>query len=361
MEDAPENGQLQVKAAGYRSANVNFNKTQVQDVNLEAQINKGIYLRAASVADQAFFPNVLNLISTTELNTVVIDLKDSNGLTFYDSKVPLARASTKGKITDLPAVVKTLKEKNIYSVARISVFQDASLTDVKPELAVKSKSTGKLWADPANFNWANPYLKEVWDYNIGLSKELAGYGFDEIQFAFVQFPSGGNLADIDYGRPSNLESRVTAISDFLKQANTELNKLGVFVSVEILGQSVLEGGDLGIGQDIAQVADLVDYVSPVLFPSYFGTNSFGHDKPATQPYDVINRGLTFARAKLKNKRAQLRPWLQDFSAEGVTYSGPEVRAEIQATEDYSKTANENVGWLLWNTDAKYTASALKKE
>ncbi|MEI7554239.1 putative glycoside hydrolase [Candidatus Chlorohelix sp.] len=363
IDDAPEEGQLVVKAAGYKPATVPFKRTQTQDVTVQNLVVKGVYLRAAVVADGANFQNILNLISVTELNTVVIDLKDSNGWTYFDSKNPLARLvpEGKGKISNLPAVVKSLKEKDIYTIARISVFQDGSLTDVKPEWAIKSRSTGKLWADSARFNWANPYLKEVWNYNIDLAREAAISGFDEIQFAFVQFPSSGQLTDIDYGRSSNTESRVLTISGFLKEANLQLNKLGVFVSVEVMGQSVLESGDLGIGQDITQIADQVDYISPVLFPSYFGANSFGFASPAAQPYEVINKSLTYARTKLEGKRAQMRPWLQDFSAEGTTYSPVEVRAEIQATEDVATNNKLIASWLLWNAEARYSAAALRKK
>jgi hypothetical protein len=228
-------------------------------------------------------------------------------------------------------------------------------------VALKSKISGRLWADSARYNWANPYNKEVWDYNIALAKEAVAAGFDEIQFAYVHFPSTGNLTDIDYGQVSNTDTRVQNIVGYLKEANTQLNQLGVFVSVEVMGQSVLESGDLGIGQDIGLMADYVDYITPVLFPSYFGQNSFGHAKPGTQPYDVVNKGLTFARSKLQNKRAQLRPWLQDFSADGVTYGPVEVRAEIQAVEDYAKNLKDTPSWLLWNVEGRYTLGALKKK
>jgi hypothetical protein len=363
LDDAPAEGQVVVKSAGYRPMTQSFSRTTVVDITLQPLVTRGIYLRAQAVSDPAFFPNILNLLTSTELNAVVIDLKDSNGQTFYDSKQPLARAApaSKGKIPDLPQAVKTLKEKEIYTIARISVFQDASLTDVKPEVALKSKNTGRLWADSARYNWANPYNKEVWDYNIALAKEAVAAGFDEIQFAYVHFPSTGNLTDIDYGQVSNTDTRVQNIVGYLKEANTQLNQLGVFVSVEVMGQSVLESGDLGIGQDIGLMADYVDYITPVLFPSYFGQNSFGHAKPGTQPYDVVNKGLTFARSKLQNKRAQLRPWLQDFSADGVTYGPVEVRAEIQAVEDYAKNLKDTPSWLLWNVEGRYTLGALKKK
>jgi hypothetical protein len=358
--NAPEKGDLVVKAAGFKVNKTSYERTQIKDVEMQPLLIKGIYVKAVSASNQAFFPNVLNLIDSTELTAVVLELKDSNGLIAYDTKVANAKPlpDNKGKIANLFNLVTSLKNKGIYTIARLAVFQDATLSDVKPEWAVKSRSTGRLWADSARFNWMNPFNRDVWNYNIAIAKELAGIGFDEIQFAFVHFPQTGNLADIDYGRPSDANSRTANIVEFLRFARQQLSPLGLYISAEVLGAGVLENGDLGIGLSMEAVAAEVDYISPVLFPSYFGAGSFNHDKPASQPFDVISKSLTFARSKLDGKRAQLRPWLQDFSAEGITYGAVQVREQIRATEEFGKANNINIGWLLWNAETKYTASAL---
>jgi hypothetical protein len=360
FSNAPEKGDLVIKAAGFKVNKVNYVRTQSKDVSMQPLLIKGIYVKAASAANPAFFPNVLNLIDGTELTTVVLEIKDSNGLLAYDSKVPNAKAlpESKGKITNLFSLVSSLKNKGVYTVARLAVFQDATLSDLKPEWAVKSRTSGRLWADAARFNWMNPYNREVWAFNIAVAKELAAFGFDEVQLSFVHFPQTGSLSDIDYGRASDATSRTNNVVEFLRYAREQLSPLGMYISVEVLGAGVLESGDLGIGLSMEAIANEVDYLCPVLFPSYFGSGSFNHDKPATQPYDVISKSLTFAKTKLQGKRAQLRPWLQDFSAEGATYGATQVREQIRATEEFGKANNLNIGWLLWNNETRYTASAL---
>jgi hypothetical protein len=66
---------------------------------------------------------------------------------------------------------------------------------------------------------------------------------------------------------------------------------------------------------------------------------------------------------VQNKRAKLRPWLQDFTLLWVPdpliveYGPAEVRAQINATEELTYT----VGWSLWSADNAYTYDALRPD
>ncbi len=356
--DAPESGQLIIKATGFRRNAVSFDKTMRQDAELKPFRVKGLYLPAVNAADKDFLPNVLNLVDTTEINTLVIDMKDESGKVFFDSKQPLAQTATdvKGRIADLPGFIKRLHERNVYAIGRLVVFLDPVLTDEKPEWALKNRTTGKLWADSANYNWSNPYNPQAGEYNLNLAKELAEAGFDEVQFDYVRFPASGNLTDIDYGRTSDANSRMEAVNGFLKRARDMLNPYGVFTSVTIFGLTTLQTDDLNIGTKLETIADQVDYISPTLYPSSWGKGTFGYEQPATRPYDVVRNAIINAKPFLQNKTALLRPWLQDFSLDGITYGSKEVREQIRAAEqsDYAAAG----GWMLWNSQSRYTAQAL---
>jgi hypothetical protein len=356
--DPPESGNLIVKATGYYRNTVPFDKTMRQDVELKPFRAKGIYLPAANASDKDFMPNLLNLIDTTELNTVVVDMKDESGQVFFNSKQPLAKVASaeKGRIADLPGFVKQLHDHKVYAIARLVIFLDPVLTDEKPEWALKSRSTGKLWADSASYNWSNPYNQEVWEYNLGLAKEVAEAGFDEVQFDYVRFPALGNLGDIEYGRASDANSRMDAVNSFLKRAGQLLNPYGVYTSVNIFGLTTLQTDDLEVGTKLETIADTVDYVSPTLYPSSWGKGTFGYDQPASKPYEVVHNALVNAQPFMQGKNGILRPWLQDFSREGVNYGSKEVRDQIRACEQADSGAPG--GWLLWNPQSHYTAQAL---
>jgi hypothetical protein len=358
IEDAPENVTLAVKYSGYRAAKLELTKTVSTTVTMEPFQARGIYLTGNTAGSSERLDQLLQMIDRTELNSVVIDIKDATGYLLYDSKLPLVN-EIGGKnvlIPDLPGLVKTLKQHNIYAIARIVVFEDPVLSEEKPALAVHSKSSGGVWQDFNGLGWTNPLNPEVWDYNISIAKEAASMGFDEIQFDYVRFPSDGNLDDFDFDgqdRP-NMEGRRAAIKAFLHRAQEQLAPMGVSLSADIFGLTMwATDNDLGIGQKLEDIAAEVDYVSPMVYPSHFYPGNLGYDNPADHPYEVIYQSLVEGSKMLTGARALVRPWLQDFSL-GTEYTPPMVKAQIQASEDF-KTS----GWLLWNAGNEYTDSVLR--
>ncbi|MDQ5893196.1 MAG: hypothetical protein QG640_207, partial [Patescibacteria group bacterium] len=93
------------------------------------------------------------------------------------------------------------------------------------------------------------------------------------------------------------------------------------------------------------------------YPSHYPKNFMGIPVPAAKPYEVIHyamqAGVRRAEAA-STTRLKLRPWLQDFSIGGVSYSPEMVRAQIQATYDVGLTS-----WMLWNASNIYTVPALE--
>jgi len=357
LKDIPAERRLVVKAPGYLAETVQFGLVVTQDVKLEPFVARAVYLNADTVATPGSLQALLDLVDRTELNAVVLDVKaDTSGFVLYDSKLPEVEAmgASNQIIPDLSRLMADLDGKHIYSIARLSVFWDQALTGKKPEWAIKSKKNpGQPWIDSAGKRWANPYVEEVWDYNIAIAKEVAERGFDEVQFDFTQFPSDGDFDDMDFGPAQAGRKRVDAIGGFLEKAYKTLSPLGVYVGCNVLGGSPLESGDMGVGQQLEVVAAHTDYVNPTIYPAYFSDGTFGIPKPAEQPGPLVGATMKEAAVRVGATQAKVRPWLQDFSVR-VTYDAPLVRAQIDAAEQ-----NGAVGWMLWNFGNVYTAGALK--
>ncbi|MDB5079675.1 MAG: hypothetical protein JWP00_1599 [Chloroflexi bacterium] len=363
FSDVPESGTIQARAAGFRKGSVQFSKSVRSDITLQPFNVKGAYIAPADIAGPSTLNNVLNSLSSTELTAVVIDLKDESGKVLYNSKVPVAAGAIAGndkRIPDLQALVKTLQAKNFYVIARIVGFQDPVLTDLKPEWSIKSKSTGKAWVDTGSYNWVNPYNRDSWEYYLGLSEEAAKAGVDEIQFDGFHFPVLGKLDDINYalpeGRTSNETTRMDTIIGFFKAARDKLSPLGVYTSITVYGTALVEGGDLGIGMNVATLAPQVDYISPQIYPSEWSPGSFGIDKPAIKPYDLVRQAMLSAKSLLKDRLSQVRPWLQDFSRGEAIYGEAQVRDEIRAVLEIQK--KDVGGWILFNPGSRYTVAAI---
>jgi hypothetical protein len=328
---------------------------------------KGIYMTGNTVAYTERFNKLIELINTTELNAVVIDVKDDEGLMTYSSELPeveFTGANKRVRIKDIDVVMKVLRENNIYTIARIVTFKDRMAGDKYANLAVKNTSGG-IWRDRHGMSWLNPYNYETWDYLINIAEEAASKGFDEIQFDYVRFPTDGNVKIIDYGSSAEGKSKAQAIADFLSYARSRLANKGVVVSADVFGLVTTSTDDMKIGQHLETIAKSVDVMCPMVYPSHYGKGSYGVAEPDFEPYKIVNRSMSVAQSRIDamkdvNKKALLRPWLQDFTASYLPsyqrYGPEQVRAQIKAT--YDAGVEE---WLLWNAGNKFTAGALNKE
>lgn len=362
FSDAPISGTLKVRAPGYNRLNVDFNQTVRVNVTLDPFQTKAIYIAPPDVAGPSIFNNIMASIQPADITAVVVDVKNEAGRILFDSKLPLAAtliADESIRIPNLPNLVKTFQAKNLYSIARIITYQDPLLTDLKPDWTLKTKAGG-LWKDTGGFNWINPYKREAWEHYISLAVEAAQAGFDEIQFVGLHFPVIGNLEDIEYGlppdRPSNEASRGEAINAFLKMARTRLSRTGTYISVSVFGSALVEGGDLGIGMNLTQIAPNVDYISPLIFPSEWQPGAFGIDQPINKPYELVRQSMFSAKSLVKDRLWQIRPWIQDFKPGGGIYGETQVREQIRAIEEIQTKGNAN--WLMFNSNSQY--SLLKK-
>ncbi len=348
---------LLVKAPGYGVTRTEFAATTQQNVTLAPFAARAVYVNADTIASSGKFFNLIKLANDTEINAMVIDVKaDTTGYVLYNSALPQVQAAgaVNPIIGDLRDLIATLHKNNIYVIARQALFWDEKLAAAHPEWAIRSKSTGGPWTDAYGHHWVNPHRPEVWAYNIAIAKEVATLGADEIQFDYVRFPSDGNLADTDYGVPAD-QTRAAAITGFLTQAHDTLSRQGVFIAADVFGLSPIVKDDLGIGQQFDQLAQHLDYICPMAYPSHYADGFLDFPKPAEHPSEVVGYTLQAAQAKMLRSSARLRPWLQDFTLNGVVYDASRVRGQIEISN-----ADHTAGWMLWNFDNIYTTDALKK-
>jgi hypothetical protein len=284
------------------------------------------------------------------LNTIELDIKDENGeVGFVPSAVPLAGKVAAARPYYRPRRVARLAHAaGVYLIGRLVVFEDPRLSEGAPHLAIKRRD-GSVWRNDAGLGWTNPYDKRVWDYNVSIAEVAARAGFDEIQFDYVRFPSDGDVDDVVYpGKTSKAKGWV--IAEFVHYATKRLKPLGVRVSTDVFGLAATR--ELGIGQVPRRLAKYVDAVYPMVYPSHYGAGEYNLDDPNASPGETVQFALGHFRRELRRSKAQLIPWLQDFSY-GRPYGPDEVRAQIDAAR---RTGVR--GYLLWNPLGVYTPGAL---
>ncbi|KZE80569.1 GTP-binding protein [Paenibacillus elgii] len=329
-----------------------------KDPQKDAPKVKGIYVTAHS-AGGSRMNTLLKLMDDTELNSMVIDLKDDWGYITYDTGNPELNAmdTTQKIITDMPKLMSTLQEHKVYPIARIVVFKDTVLAKKRPDLSFVNPD-GSLWGNGKNppDSFVNPYKKEVWDYNIAIAKEAAKAGFKEIQFDYVRFPEGFEKRADTLKYDKDERSRIEAVAEFVKYAREQLTPLGVRVSVDIFGYAASVPAAEGIGQDFQKISQNVDVICPMIYPSHYSNGWFGAKVPDAAPYVTINGAMKDTAKKLdplQSLKPVVRPWIQDFTATWVPghvrYGKKEIEEQIRALKD-----NGTEEFLLWNAVNTYT-------
>ncbi len=310
----------------------------------------GIYCTSWIAGHSKRINEIIDLLKTSDkINALVIDVKDATGKITYQSQVPLAKKIKAGsnRAPKLKALVARLKEANIYPIARIVVFKDPLLAKAHRKTAVRSKRGG-IWKDRKGKIWVDPHNRQVWQYNIDIAKEAVEMGFAEIQFDYVRFLSDGRISDCVYPF-SKGEKKEDVIANFLLTAKKEINALGVPISADIFGLVTSIPNDLNIGQNLEKIANAVDFICPMVYPSHYPRGTFKIKKPDLQPYEVVYEAMKRGVARLEkiNSKAKFRPWLQDFSL-GNPYGVEQIQAQIKALND-----NGIDEWLFWNPRNKY--------
>lgn len=334
---------------------------------------KGIYMTANTTGLSAAFADRLDFMNTTELNALVIDVRDEFGNVTFKNKIAFADelGVSINYIPNIDAVLKNLNHNGIYPIARVVVFKDYAIHKTRPDFVTKLND-GSLYFETdssgkQSFCWLNPYNRDVWEYVVDIAVEAAKLGFKEIQFDYVRFPTDSNSKNADYGDTGGM-SKTEIIAEFGKYAMERLKPYGVTVSADIFGTVIISDLDASlIGQDFLVLSEIFDVLCPMVYPSHYAENTMGIANPDLSPYEIVNETFRLANRKLSDRRAELqlegktvetaviRPWLQDFTATWLkthaVYSGRHVRDQIQAC--YNNGITE---WLLWDPTNRYAGA-----
>ena len=295
--------------------------------------------------------HLIGIADSTEINALVIDVKDEFGLNFDPADPMLKKnAGTQVKAHNLRALVDTIRAHGILPVARIVVFKDSVTARNNPDHTIR-KADGSPWHDKKGQTWVNPYANAIWEYNFRVAEEAIKMGFGEIQFDYIRFPEPYKSLPQQVFPEQNGRSKPQVLSEFLKAARARFAKLGVRTTADIFGLVTTVGGALEVGQKWEPITESVDVVLPMVYPSHYPPGSFQLPHPNADPYDVIHIAIARARErdeKLDIKGEHVRPWLQAFSLGKPAYGAHEIEEQKRAVYDSGYD-----GWVMWEPGSRY--------
>lgn len=337
---------------------------------------KAIYMSQCAAGSASLRSSLLALADETEVNSIVVDIKDYSGTIVFPSEIAIEGGD--GCYTSsFRELVKEMHSRDIYVIGRVTVFQDPLYTATYPEYAVKKLSDGTTWTDYKGLAFVDVGARPFWDYIIGISKEAHALGVDEINFDYIRYPSDGPMSDVSYTHSSgehqvNVETFFAYLS---QKVRVEEHGHTLVTSADLFGMTTTNVDDLSIGQVLERALPYFDHIAPMVYPSHYPSGFRGYVNPNKHVYGVVNfsmaRGVERAKATttfvawfgservgtstpaIYTKDAYsadaLRPWLQDFNY-GGTYGPEEIQGQIQATYDAGIS-----GWMFWDPANRYSS------
>jgi len=334
---------------------------------------KAVYMSECAVGTKSFRESLLKLLDTTELNAIVIDIRDYTGKIAFDTDNPILKemVSDECGATDMKDFVKLLHDKNIYVIGRITTFQNPFYTKLHPDQAVQKKGGG-IWKDHKGLAFVDVGAKPYWDTVVELSKVSYEMGFDELNFDYIRFPSDGDMALADYTWDVG-KTKQEALEEFFKYLYDNVHPTGVVMSADLFGMVTTNYDDLNIGQQLERALPYFDFIDPMVYPSHYPSGFNGYKNVNEHSYDIVHFSLSHAvqRAiattteigsmqyipiastspkvylKPSYPATKIRPWLQSFDYP-VTYTPAMVAAQIKANEDAGLDS-----YLFWDPANKY--------
>jgi hypothetical protein len=313
---------------------------------------RALYVNRWATQSREKMRKLIAIADSTEINGLVLDLKDEFGLNYSSKDTAVARnAGRSGTIPHLKELIDTLHAHGLVVVARQVTFKDSVAARVNPQHTIR-KPDGSPWRDKQGLTWVDPYDPMIREYNIRVAEELARMGFDEIQFDYVRFPEPYPSLPKQTFADANGVSRPQALADFLGAACKRINALGARCTADIFGLVTTVRGALEIGQEWEKISPPVDVVLPMTYPSHYPRGSFGAARPNAEPEKIQRVAISKAHDRdlaLKiTKPEHVRPWVQAFTLGAPAY-GP---AEIEAQKRGIYAAGYD-GWVLWSPGSKY--------
>lgn len=325
----------------------------VQRTVAEGAEVRGMYLNGPACGVGSVLQRVERFIAAGG-NAVVFDAKDIDGAVTYHSGAALAgwgRGREAPVIPSLPGMLEQFHRRGLHVVARMAVFLDGDLGARRPDLALQGPD-GRPW-DERGCVWLDPAQDEVRAYHLALAAELAAAGVDEIQLDYVRYPTNGWRGDFTGGADNGLAAiaarRQEVIAGFLAAVRDTLAGTGVLLSADLFGIMAWERTeDLALtGQHVPTLAQLVDVVCPMVYPSHFAPGFEGRRQPADDPAWLVGEATRRFR-ELAGPGARVRPWLQAFPWRVTNFDAAYIAAQVTAAR-----AAGAAGWCLWNPASQY--------
>ncbi len=325
------------------------------------------YLPPEVVRDEQLLLEAMGELPSN-VNALLIDIKDSSGILHYQSRLPVAAsgeliAPEAGELAEVTAVIS---DAGYVVVGRVWAFEDHTAANYLTGAQVMYQETEYTWIDDSvdlgGQSWLNPYSELAQGYIADIVTEAMGMGVEGIVLDGVQFPTGVGLNLAGYGDTGEL-ARSEVLGVFAQEIDDIVKRWdGVgcwryFEADELMTPDTDElygpyGGDV---QSLVADAELMINVMPI----QLGTGGDTLPAPVTTPGTTVDYILN--SIDIIPQKSRVMTMLQ-------AYTDPELASEFnisytsQQIEEQTDAVNQ---WgardiAYYNPDGEYSVLSADK-
>lgn len=304
---------------------------------------RGVYMPVGKVKSWST-AKMLRELKDTGADAVIIDVKDDMGRITFSNDIPLAQGTPHGYLKKIRKLVQTLRENDIYVIARLVCFKDNWFAGKYGGNAVRDFRNGKKWQDRHDLKWVDPHSQEMRDYIVSIALASQELGFDEIQLDYVRFPVEPNARFARYPHKKGNIQRYEAIAALLSQVDAALT---IPLSIDVFGLTAYHPEESeALGQYLEYLAPYIDAISPMVYLANWPQKYWENPKPE-KTHEVIRGACKKIKERLGDKIV-VRPLLQGFRWRAENWGYGFIVNQIEAAQ-----LGGSQGYLFWNAGGRY--------
>ncbi len=317
------------------------------------------YLPASAVRSTSSIDTLISQLQALDINNVVLELKDEDGVIYYDSKVETAvnAGVISSNPIDLPAVIERFTASGITVTAKLHAFQDdpgakylGALTGSSDAVVRYKGDTSYVWLDRAEYDggkrWLNPYSDAAQKYITDLSEELVSLGCTGVMLDSVQFPSGQALNMTDYGSKANTMTKQEALKGFITSLQQDLGEQDAKLLVQVPAMAAIEEQADQYGGSVLALG--AQNLALTILPSELGRSITVGGQSISAPGQNPGEAVRAILAQIQTILGTTSSTQLTAVIEGGSYSKEQVGAQITAAASAGLES-----YLLYSEDGDY--------
>lgn len=263
---AQESETTQLEHSGSGSVETAPNPPQEKNSAEQEEQIRTVMLTAEAATDSDVCDQLIRLKKDNVVDTVVIDIKDSDGYLYLECDTDIVETEriTSRDASDLVDAIAQMKEAGLSVAGRIYCLHDQQAAQLNAGLSIQYMNGG-TWLDYDSTRWLDPTDSDAIQYLCDVARTAVNAGCDQLVLDELQLPPRGHLDRASFDETPDEQAAVLA--DVLRAIAQDVGDVPVSLTAESVS-TVTELSEKGAedGIEVGDPSTLLRAAKQLLLP-----------------------------------------------------------------------------------------------